>query len=128
MKRKPMPNRRETIRQRVTIGGKRLFVDVGLYKEGNVGEVFISVEKTGSDLRATMDVVARLVSVGLQSGIKLERYITMLHNTRFAPAGVVVGDSRIKFASSPLDYVARYLAVHFNDDNELAHVKQEDVL
>ena len=128
MKRKHMPNRRETIRQRVTIAGKRLFVDVGLYKEGTVGEVFISVEKTGSDLRATMDVVARLVSVGLQSGVKLERYIDMLHNTRFAPAGVVTGDKRIKFASSPLDYVARYLAVYYNDDDTMAHVKQEDVL
>ena len=128
MKRKHMPNRRETIRQRVTIAGKRLFVDVGLYKEGTVGEIFISVEKTGSDLRSTMDVVARLVSVGLQSGVKLERYITMLHNTRFAPAGVVVGDKRIKFASSPLDYVARYLAVYYCDDDTMAHIKQEDVL
>ena len=128
MKRKPLPNRRETIRQRVTIGGKRLFVDVGLYKEGTVGEVFISVERTGSDLRATMDVVARLISVGLQSGIALDRVITMLHNTRFAPAGVVIGDKRIKFASSPLDYVARYLAVYYNDDDTMAHVKQEDVL
>ena len=128
MKRKHMPNRRETIRQRVTIAGKRLFVDVGLYREGTVGEIFISVEKTGSDLRSTMDVVARLVSVGLQSGVKLERYITMLHNTRFAPAGVVVGDKRIKFASSPLDYVARYLAVDYCDDDTMAHIKQEDVL
>ena len=128
MKRKHMPNRRETIRQRVTIGGKRLFVDVGLYKEGDVGEIFLAIERTGSDLRATMDVVARLVSVGLQSGVKLERYIDMLHNTRFAPAGVVTGDKRIKFASSPLDYVARYLAVYYNDDDTMAHVKQEDVL
>lgn len=128
MKRKLMPNRRETIRQRVTIAGKRLFVDVGLYKEGTVGEIFLSVEKTGSDLRSTMDVVARLVSVGLQSGILLERFINMLHNTRFAPAGIVTGDKRIKFASSPLDYVARYLAVYYNDDDSMAHVKQEDVL
>ena len=128
MKRKPMPNRRETVRQRVTLAGQRLFLDVGLYKDGTVGEVFISVGRTGSDLRATMDVVARLVSVGLQSGIKLERFITMLHNTRFAPAGVVMGGQRIKFASSPLDYVARHLAVYYNDDDSMAHVKQEDVL
>ena len=128
MKRKSMPNRRETVRQRVTIGGKRLFLDVGLYREGTVGEIFVTIEKTGSDLRATMDVVARLVSVGLQCGIKMERFIKMLHNTRFAPAGIVTGDKRIKFASSPLDYVARYLAVYFNDQDELAHVKQEDVL
>lgn len=128
MRRRPLPAYRESTRQRVTIGKKRLYLDVGFYKDGTVGEVFINVEKTGSDLRALLDTVARLISVGLQSGVALERYVEMLEGTRFEPAGIVTGHPRIKFASSPLDFVARFLGVEYLQRDDLAHIKEVEVL
>ncbi len=38
---RPMPDRRETMRQRVTISGEKVYVDCGLYEDGTIGEVFI---------------------------------------------------------------------------------------
>lgn len=119
-----LPARRETIRQAVKIAGHTLYLDVGLYphrKRERVGEVFIVVRRTGEHERALLDTIARMISLGLQHHVPLARYVTMLVGTRFAPAGPVVGDARIKFCTSPLDYVGRYLGVYFCGRDDLAH-------
>lgn len=122
---RPLPARRQILRQRVKIAGRHnLYLDVGFYDEGQteVGEVFIVLQKTGADLRALMDAVARMVSIGLQHGVPIERYVELLLNTRFDPCGPVEGDARIKFCSSPLDFVGRYLGVYHCNREDLAHL------
>jgi ribonucleoside-diphosphate reductase alpha chain len=122
--RRELPARRETLRQRVRIAGCNLYLDCGFYPDTpqTVGEVFIVIQKTGDDLRALVDTTARLISVGLQHGVPLSRYVDLLAGTRFGPAGPVEGDPRIKFCSSPLDYVARHLGVHYLQREDLAHL------
>lgn len=109
MKRHRMPDRYETTRQGVKIGGRTLYVDVGKDSDGVMRVLFIDTYKTGTEQRALMEVVSRMISLGLQYDVPLEKITHMLRGTKFKPAGIVQGDSKVRFASSPLDYVAKHL-------------------
>ena len=104
-----MPDRYETARQGVKIGGRTLYVDVGKDDTGVIRVLFIDTYKTGTEQRALMEVVSRLMSVGLQYGVPLVKITKLIRGTKFKPAGIVVGDNKVRFASSPLDYVAKHL-------------------
>ena len=104
-----MPDRYETTRQGVKVGGRTLYVDVGRDTDNQVRVLFIDTYKTGTEQRALMEVVSRLISLGLQYDVPLDKITRMLKGTKFKPAGIVVGDSKVRFASSPLDYVAKHL-------------------
>src|SRR6185503_19389946 len=65
------------------------------------------------------------ISLGLQYGVPLDEYVEAFTFTRFEPAGMVMGNDRIKNATSILDYVFRELAVSYLDRDDLAHVPAE---
>ncbi len=133
-KRCVLPNRRETIRQRVKIHGARgpvnLYVDVGFFDQARTepGEVFVVLQKTGSELRAVLDSLARTISLGLQHGVPLETFVNLYLGTRFEPAGPVEGHEHIKFASSPLDFIARELGIRYCARHELAHTAVQEAV
>ena len=104
-----MPNRYECVRQGVKVGGRTLYVDVGRDGDGIVRSVFLDAYKTGTVQRALLEVVSVLLSIGLQYDIPLTKITRKLRGTKFEPAGIVVGDNKVRFASSPLDYVAKHL-------------------
>ena len=52
----------------------------------------------------------------------LDEYVEAFTFTRFEPAGMVMGNDRIKNATSILDYIFRELAVSYLDREDLAHV------
>ena len=109
MKRHRLTNRYETTRQGVKIGGRTLYVDVARDSDGSVRSVFIDTYKTGTEQRALIEVIARLISLGLQYDVPLDKVVKLMRGTKFKPAGVVVGDPDIHFASSPLDFIAKHL-------------------
>lgn len=88
------------------------YFTVGEYEDGTPGEIFISVAKMGSTLAGLMDSFARSVSYGLQYGVPLKAYVKGLSNMSFSPAGIT-DDSKIRTASSLLDYIARRLALSY---------------
>lgn len=116
-----MPDRRSTMRQKVTIGRRKLYLDVGFYDDGRVGELFITVERTGSQERWLFDALARCASLALQCGASLDRVAEQWLGTMGKPFGPVQGDDRIKNCRSPLDYIARHLLVHYCGREDLAH-------
>lgn len=122
---RPMPDRRETVRQRVTIAGRKIYVDVGLYEDGSPGELFIVLQKTGAEQRWLYDEIARLSSKLLQHGCPLEHVAEGWLGTRGTIAGPVVGHERIKNATSVLDFTARMLLVDYCKRDDLAHVTPE---
>ncbi len=128
--RRELPARRETVRQRVKIYGAKgpfnLYVDVGFFDQARTepGEVFMVLQKTGSEVRAMLDSLARTMSLGLQHGVPLETFVNLYLGTRFEPAGPVEGHEHIKFASSPLDFIARELGIRYCGMSELAHARQ----
>jgi ribonucleoside-diphosphate reductase alpha chain len=83
------------------------------------------MHKEGAAFRAMMNNFAIAISLGLQYGVPLDEYVEAFTFTRFEPAGMVMGNDRIKNATSILDYVFRELAVSYLDRDDLAHVNPD---
>lgn len=118
--REKLPARRSGYTQKVAVGGHKLFLSTGEYKDGRLGEIFIALHKEGSAFRGLMDAFAISVSIGLQHGVNLSDYVESFTFTRFGPAGVVEGDPAVAAATSMLDYVFRNLAVNYLGQTNLA--------
>ncbi|MGB5871251.1 MAG: vitamin B12-dependent ribonucleotide reductase [Albidovulum sp.] len=123
--REKLPERRKGYTQKAIVGGHKVYLRTGEYKDGNLGEIFIDMHKEGAGFRAMMNNFAIAVSVGLQYGVPLEEFVDAFTFTKFEPAGMVQGNEAIKNATSILDYIFRELAVSYLDRSDLAHVKPE---
>ncbi len=123
--RQKMPERRKGYTQKAVVGGHKVYLRTGEYKDGSLGEIFIDMHKEGAGFRAMMNNFAIAVSVGLQYGVPLEEFVDAFTFTKFEPAGMVQGNDSIKNATSILDYIFRELAVSYLDRTDLAHVKPE---
>jgi len=106
--RKRLPDTRPGQVHKFTIGGFEGYVTTGFYPSGGVGEVFINCSKEGSTISGLLDAVAVMMSIGLQHGVPLDAITTKLRGANFAPQGITQNEN-IRFASSIVDYVARYL-------------------
>jgi ribonucleoside-diphosphate reductase alpha chain len=83
---------------------------VSKYPDDGVGEVFLKLGKQGSTLAGVMDAFSMAISISLQYGVPLEKWVEKFTNMRFEPAGVT-DDTAIRIASSVMDYVFRRLAL-----------------
>ena len=128
MTERPLPDRRENTTHRVKIGPAKVYVTLGFYPDDppTVGEIFISLEKTGSERRWLMDEVARLASKLLQHGCSVEEVATGWIGTKGSPCGPVQGDERIKSCTSVLDYVGKHLLITYAGRDDLAHVAKKE--
>jgi ribonucleoside-diphosphate reductase alpha chain len=120
--RERLPERRKGYTQKAIVGGHKVYLRTGEYKDGSLGEIFIDMHKEGAGFRAMMNNFAIAVSVGLQYGVPLEEFVDAFTFTKFEPAGMVQGNETIKNATSILDYIFRELAVSYLDRSDLAHV------
>ncbi|MGL4496164.1 MAG: vitamin B12-dependent ribonucleotide reductase, partial [Beijerinckiaceae bacterium] len=125
--REKLPDRRTGYTQKAVVGGHKVYLRTGEYKDGRLGELFIDMHKEGAAFRAMMNNFAIAVSLGLQYGVPLEEYVEAFTFTRFEPAGFVQGNQSIKNATSILDYVFRELAISYLDRNDLAHVDPSEI-
>ncbi|MCT8329159.1 vitamin B12-dependent ribonucleotide reductase [Albidovulum sediminis] len=123
--REKLPERRKGYTQKAIVGGHKVYLRTGEYKDGSLGEIFIDMHKEGAGFRAMMNNFAIAVSVGLQYGVPLEEFVDAFTFTKFEPAGMVQGNDSIKNATSILDYIFRELAVSYLDRTDLAHVKPQ---
>ncbi|MEO8759163.1 MAG: vitamin B12-dependent ribonucleotide reductase [Devosia sp.] len=123
--RNKLPSRRKGYTQKAIVGGHKVYLRTGEYEDGQLGEIFIDMHKEGAAFRAMMNNFAIAISLGLQYGVPLDEYVEAFTFTRFEPAGMVMGNDRIKNATSILDYVFRELAVSYLDRDDLAHVNPD---
>jgi len=126
--RRQLPNRRKGYTQKASVGGHKIYLRTGEYEDGSLAEIFIDMHKEGSAFRSLMDCFAIAISLGLQYGVPLERFVDQFTFTRFEPSGVVEGNDTIKMATSILDYIFRELAISYLDRGDLAHVQPGDLL
>jgi ribonucleoside-diphosphate reductase alpha chain len=110
--REKMPYERASVTHKFSVGGHEGYITVGLYQDGRPGEVFIKMAKEGSTLSGVMDGLALTISLGLQYGVPLKVFVDKLVNTRFEPSGITANPN-IRFVSSVLDYIARWLGGRF---------------
>ena len=126
-KRRSLPSRRAGYTQKVKIDGHSIYLRTGEYEDGQLGEIFLDINKEGTLLRSMMNCFAVAVSLGLQYGVPLEEYADVFTFSRFEPNGMVQGHDNIKRATSIIDFIFRDLAIAYLGRNDLAHVTPEDV-
>ncbi len=118
-----LSSRRRGWTQEARVGGHKLFIRTGEYKDGTLGELFIDLAKEGATLRGILSCFAIAVSKGLQYGVPLEEFVdTFLYQT-FEPRGMVQNHPNIKMASSMVDYIFRALAIEYLDRQDLGQVQ-----
>ena len=85
--RRKLPDERQSITHKFSIGGHEGYITVGLYEDGSPGEVFISMAKEGSTISGLMDSFATAVSYALQYGVPLKFFVDKFSHVRFEPSG-----------------------------------------
>jgi len=110
--REKMPVERASVTHKFSVGGHEGYITVGMYEDNRPGEIFIKMSKEGSTLSGIMDGLALTISLGLQYGVPLKVFVDKLLNTRFEPSGITANPN-IRFVSSVLDYIARWLGGRF---------------
>jgi ribonucleoside-diphosphate reductase alpha chain len=126
-KRRRLPDRRRGYTQKAIVGGHKVFLRTGEYEDGTIGEIFVDMHKEGAAFRSLMNSFAIAVSIGLQHGVPLEKFVDQFVFSRFEPNGPVRGHDRIKMATSIIDYMFRDLAVNYLGRSDLAHVDEEQL-
>jgi ribonucleoside-diphosphate reductase alpha chain len=107
-----MPDTRMSFTHRFEIAGHEGYITVGLYEDGQPGELFITMSKEGSTIGGLMDTVGTLTSIALQYGVPLESLVKKFAYQRFEPSGFTKNPD-IRNATSITDYVFRWLACQF---------------
>jgi ribonucleoside-diphosphate reductase alpha chain len=109
---------RASITHKFNIGGHEGYITVGLYPNGEPGELFITMAKEGSTVSGLMDSFALAVSIALQHGVPLKLFCEKFAHTRFEPSGWT-SNPDIGFAKSIMDYIFRWLQLRFTGQQQL---------
>ncbi|HSW42742.1 MAG TPA: vitamin B12-dependent ribonucleotide reductase, partial [Patescibacteria group bacterium] len=88
------------------------YITVGLYPDGQPGEIFLKMAKEGSTVSGLMDTFATAISLALQYGVPLRDLVNKFAHVRFEPSGFT-GNSEIPIAKSSVDYIFRWLGSRF---------------
>jgi ribonucleoside-diphosphate reductase alpha chain len=107
-----LPATRRSITHKFVVGGHEGYLTVGMHPDGSPGEIFIKIAKDGSTLSGMCQAFCRAFSLSLQYGLTVEESVSRFKNMRFEPMGAT-NNPEIPEAASIVDYVARFLELHF---------------
>ncbi len=110
--RRRLPATRQALTHKFSIAGHEGYITVGLYPDGQPGEIFITMAKEGSTLSGVMDSFALAISIALQHGVPLKTYVDKFQHVRFEPSGWT-SNPEIPVAKSIIDYIFRWLGAQF---------------
>src|SRR4051812_7184875 len=110
--RRRLPSERTAVTHKFDIAGHEGYITVGLYPDGQPGEIFLKMAKEGSTVSGLMDTFATTVSVALQYGVPLRALVNKFAHVRFEPSGFT-GNAEIPIAKSIVDYIFRWLGSRF---------------
>ena len=116
--RRRLPPDRDGTTHKFEIRAKRGVIDgyltVNLYDDGCPGEIFVRMSQMGSQVSGFIDAFAIAVSMLLQTGTTIDIICAKFRGAKFEPSGITDNDA-IRFAQSPIDYIARWLEIKFVD-------------
>jgi ribonucleoside-diphosphate reductase alpha chain len=107
-----LQDERASITHKFNIAGHEGYITVGLYPNGEPGELFITMAKEGSTVSGLMDSFALTASIALQHGVPLKLLCEKFAHTRFEPQGWT-SNPDIGYAKSIMDYIFRWLHLRF---------------
>jgi ribonucleoside-diphosphate reductase alpha chain len=110
--RRKLPDERQAITHKFDIQGHEGYITVGLFADGQPGEIFLVMAKEGSTISGFADAFAQAISYALQYGVPLQALVDKFSHVRFEPSGMTK-NPEIRFAKSIVDYIFRWLASKF---------------
>jgi ribonucleoside-diphosphate reductase alpha chain len=110
--RRKLPDERKAITHKFDIAGHEGYITVGLFEDGQPGEIFLVMAKEGSTISGFADAFAQAISYALQYGVPLQALVDKFSHVRFEPSGMT-RNPEIRFAKSIVDYIFRWLATKF---------------
>jgi ribonucleoside-diphosphate reductase alpha chain len=110
--RRRLPDERKAITHKFDIAGHEGYITVGLFEDGQPGEIFLVMAKEGSTISGFADAFAQAISYALQYGVPLQALVDKFSHVRFEPSGMT-RNPEIRFAKSIVDYIFRWLASKF---------------
>lgn len=119
--RRLLPNKRAGYTQKVKIEGHNIYLRTGEYDNGDLGEIFLDINKEGTLLGGMMNCFAIAVSLGLQYGVPLDEFVDVFTFSRFEPSGLVLGHENIKHSTSIIDFLFRDLAINYLGRGDLSN-------
>ncbi len=117
-----LPAKRSGITVTARIGNQQIWLRTGEYPDGRLAEIFIDMYKEGAGFRSMLNMFAISVSMGLQYGVPLEKYVENFVFTRFEPAGMT-DHPNIKICTSVIDFVFRVLGMEYLGRMDFVQVK-----
>lgn len=123
--RRELPRKRQGMTIDASVAGTKIYLRTGEYEDGRLGEVFIDMFKEGAAFRSLLNCFAVAVSLGLQYGVPLEKFVNQFTFTRFEPAGFT-DHPNIKSCTSILDYIFRVLGMEYLGETDYVQVKPDE--
>src|SRR5687767_12411658 len=111
-RRRRLPDERAAITHKFDIAGHEGYITVGLYEDGQPGELFLVMAKEGSTISGFADAFAQAISYALQYGVPLQDLVDKFSHVRFEPSGMTRNPD-VRFAKSIVDYIFRWMASKF---------------
>jgi ribonucleoside-diphosphate reductase alpha chain len=118
--RKRLPDERQSVTHKFSVGGHEGYMTVGMYEDNKTpGELFILMAKEGSTISGLMDSFATAISLALQYGVPLKTLVDKFQHVRFEPSGWT-NNQDIRYAKSVTDYIFRWMGAKFISSEYLA--------
>jgi ribonucleoside-diphosphate reductase alpha chain len=110
--RQMLPTTRDSVTHKFCVARHEGYLTIGLYPDGKPGEIFIKMAKEGSTISGMCQAFCRAFSLALQYGLTIDEAVVRFRGMRFEPLGPT-SNPDIPECSSIVDYVARYLELHY---------------
>ena len=107
-----LPDERHALTHKFDIAGHEGYITVGLFEDGQPGEIFLVMAKEGSTISGLVDAFAQAISYALQYGVPLQDLVDKFSHVRFEPSGMTKNPD-VRFAKSIVDYIFRWMATKF---------------
>ena len=120
-----LPQMRSGLTIDSNVGGHKVHLRTGEYADGTLGEIFIDMFKEGAAYRSMVNCFAIAVSVGLQYGVPLEKFVEAFTFTRFEPAGMT-DHPNVRTCTSIVDYIFRVLGMEYMGRTDFLQVKPDE--
>lgn len=114
--RRKLPGTRQSITHKFNVADHEGYLTVGLFPDGDPGELFITMSKEGSTVGGLMDTIGVLTSYNWQFGVPVGDLSQKLMGNKFEPHGrVIEGGHDIHTAKSLVDYIFNWIGHEFED-------------
>ncbi len=123
--RRRLPDTRRSLTHKFNVGGHEGYLTVGLYDDGQPGELFITMAKEGSTIGGLMDSLGTATSVALQYGVPIQSLVNKFTHQRFEPAGMTTNRD-IPIAKSLVDYIFRWMGMQFIEGYREQHAPKRE--